>query len=98
MSTICLTDGMYINMFEIMVEQQIGHIQMNHPDYPGKRSMYDAIEDAPEVLASIDATEGVKAAPRTLVYVSARPRRRRPRHRRSDHPCGCSCRPRVGCA
>ena len=62
MSTICLTDGMYIKIFDLMVEQQMGHIQVNHPDYPGKRSMYDTLENADQLLATIDDVEGVKAA------------------------------------
>ncbi|MCO4746917.1 MAG: ABC transporter permease [Proteobacteria bacterium] len=61
MSTICLTDGMYERLFEIMVEQQIGHVQVHHPDYPGKRSMYDGIDDADTVLAGLEQTPGVRA-------------------------------------
>lgn len=62
MASICLTDGMYLNIFEVLVEQQIGHIQVTHPDYPGKMSMYDTIDDADSVLADIEATDGVQAA------------------------------------
>jgi ABC-type lipoprotein release transport system permease subunit len=60
MSLICINDGTYQKFFEVMVEGNLGHIQVHHPDYPGKRSPHDTIENGSEVLASIRGTEGVK--------------------------------------
>lgn len=43
MAMIAYTDGMFAQMFRIMVEQQLGHAQIHHPDYPGRRLMYDTV-------------------------------------------------------
>jgi len=59
MSLIAFTDGMYGKMFEIMVDQQLGHVQIHHPDYPGTRQLLDTIPDAE---ATIEAIEGVQGA------------------------------------
>ena len=60
--------AMYAGMFdilrEVMIERQVGHVQVHHPDYPGRQGMYDTIPGADEALAAIDAlpqTEGVVA-------------------------------------
>ena len=41
MALIALMDGMFADMFRVMVEQQLGHVQVHNPEYPGKRVMYD---------------------------------------------------------
>ncbi|MFT4624804.1 MAG: ABC-type lipoprotein release transport system permease subunit [Myxococcota bacterium] len=69
MASICLIDGMYDNMFDLMVNQQLGHIQVHHVDYPAKRSMYDTIAHADEVLQTIDAMPGVQGVtPRLMGF------------------------------
>ncbi len=62
MSTIAFTDGMYTDMFEVMVEQQLGHVQVHHPDYPAKGLVYDALPERQALLARIDAVDGTVAA------------------------------------
>ena len=57
MSLIAFTDGMYGKMFEIMVDQQLGHVQIHHPDYPGTRQMVDSIPEAEATLKAIEGTE-----------------------------------------
>jgi len=54
-----------VKLFDVMVEQQLGHVQVHHPDYPSKKIMYDTLTDVPALLGTIDAFDGtVAAAPR----------------------------------
>ena len=36
-------DGMFDMMADVMVRQQFGHAQVNHPDWPGREQMYDTV-------------------------------------------------------
>ncbi len=38
-----MQDGMFDMMADIMVRQQLGHAQVNHPDWPGREQMYDTV-------------------------------------------------------
>ena len=62
MATIAVTDGMYSDMFEVMVEQQLGHVQVQHPAYAGRRLPYDALTGRAALMERIDALEGTVAA------------------------------------
>lgn len=60
-----LTEGMYGQMKEAVIDRTLGHAQVHHPDYPGRRQMYDALDDVDALLASISAVDGVTGvAPR----------------------------------
>ena len=60
MSLICLNDGTYSKFFEVMVEGNLGHIQVHHPDFPTSRSPYDSIEGASKTLEEILQRDEVK--------------------------------------
>jgi ABC-type lipoprotein release transport system permease subunit len=62
MAMLAITDGMYAKMFEVMVEQSLGHVQVHDPAFPGKRSMYATMKGADETLARLDALPGTAAA------------------------------------
>jgi len=62
MSLIAFTDGMYGKMFEIMVGQQLGHVQVHHPDYPAGKKLLDTIPDAQATLGAIEAAPGALGA------------------------------------
>ncbi len=62
MSMIAWSDGMYDEMFKIMVEQQLGHVQVHHPDYPTKGLVFDALPDRASLLDKIDGLDGTVAA------------------------------------
>lgn len=69
MCSICVNEGTYGQMFEVMVEQQLGHVLVSHPDYLAERSMYDTIPDAAAAVARVEATPGVAAStPRLKGY------------------------------
>jgi ABC-type lipoprotein release transport system permease subunit len=48
-----LTDGLYSQMRDVIVTRTLGHVQVHHPDYPGRRGMYDTIEDASTVVDAL---------------------------------------------
>ena len=43
MSMVAWMDGMYVKMFDVIVEQTLGHVQVHHPDYPEQRQLYDTV-------------------------------------------------------
>jgi len=69
MATLAINDGSYAKLFNVMVEQQLGHVRVHHEDYPGKRVMFDTLADASSLLERLDGLEGtVAAAPRLNGY------------------------------
>ncbi len=65
MATIAFQDGMFDELFEVMVEQQLGHVQVHHPDYPTTRALFDTLDGLDELVAAVDALPGtVASAPR----------------------------------
>lgn len=61
MATMCFQDGMFDLMFDVMVEQQLGHAQVHHPAYPGKRVLQDTVPHADATLAALEAVPGTEA-------------------------------------
>ena len=61
MSMIAVTDGMYTDMFEVMVEQQLGHVQVHHPDYPARGLVFDTLADRSMLIEKIEAVPGTVA-------------------------------------
>ena len=59
MAVICFQDGFYSVMNRVMIEQRLGHVQMHHVDYPGRRSMHDTLRDAAARIESLQANESV---------------------------------------
>ena len=58
LSMMSLVDGMMTNMRSVMVEQQLGQVQVFNPAYPGKEVMYDTLSEG--LLAKVDGAEGVR--------------------------------------
>ncbi len=67
MSMVAFTDGMYTDMFEVMVEQQLGHVQVHHPDYPAKGLVFDTLSGRTALLERVDALPGTVAASPKIV-------------------------------
>ncbi len=55
MAIIAFQDGFTREMQRVMVDQRLGHIQLHHTDYPGRRSMHDAMDN---VTARLDGLKG----------------------------------------
>lgn len=62
MAMSAFSDGMYRNLFDVMVVQQLGHVQVHHPDHPTSRSIHDALHGATALMATIDGLPGTSAA------------------------------------
>jgi putative ABC transport system permease protein len=69
MALMCLTDGMYDMMEDLMVRQTLGHVQVQHPDYAAKQQFYDTVPDADALLARLEALpESEGASGRMFAY------------------------------
>lgn len=65
MAVLAFQEGTFRTLFEVMVEQQLGHVQVAHPDWAGKRRLHDTVRGLDALLARLDAMEGTAAvAPR----------------------------------
>jgi len=62
MASMALTDGMFAQLFTLMVERSLGHVQVHHPEWPGARSLYDTLPAAEATLARLDALPGTHSA------------------------------------
>ncbi|MBX2796364.1 MAG: ABC transporter permease [Myxococcales bacterium] len=58
MGMICFQEGMFDTLFDVMVEQQLGHVQVHHPDYPGQRTLHDTLDDADALVNRIEEQPG----------------------------------------
>ncbi len=47
--------GMYGQIYDVLIDQKLGHVQVHHPDYPGRSLMHDTLPDGEALLASVDA-------------------------------------------
>jgi putative ABC transport system permease protein len=59
MGIVCFQDGFNQEMGRVMVDQRLGHIQINHPDYPGRRSMHDVLDGVEARVAALESDDGV---------------------------------------
>ncbi len=66
MAMMSITDGMFAKIFDVMVEQQLGHVQVHHPDYPETKALYDALPGATELISQVESTAGTTAVAPTL--------------------------------
>ena len=72
MFTIALTDGMYAQMFDVMVTQNLGHAQIHHPDYPAKKGLHDTVPGASALVGRLDQLPQVRGlTPRLFGFALA---------------------------
>lgn len=55
-----LMEGMYGQLREALIDRQIGHVQVHHPDWPTKRDGHDTIGEVDAVLTRLEALPGVR--------------------------------------
>lgn len=60
MAIMAYTSGMFSQMNRIMVDEQTGHVQVHHPEYPKSRKLHDTIPE--ELLQRSNSAEGVRVA------------------------------------
>src|SRR5688500_9845919 len=69
MFMIAYADGIYLKMFDVLVSQKLGHVQVHHPDYPKKKAVHLTVPDGLALLPSIEALPFTEAAaPRLYVF------------------------------
>jgi len=61
MAIIAFQDGFTQEMRRVMVHQRLGHVQLHHTDFPGRRSMHDALDDVSARVQAIRARPDVEA-------------------------------------
>jgi putative ABC transport system permease protein len=57
MAMIALMDGMNAQMFDVLVTQSLGHVQLHNPEYPARKQLYDTIGDIDVILERIEASD-----------------------------------------
>jgi len=57
---LCLADGMFTMMFDVVVGKQIGHAQVHAPAFPKTRALYETVDDAANIEAKLQAHKDVK--------------------------------------
>ncbi|MEQ1503253.1 MAG: ABC transporter permease [Myxococcota bacterium] len=62
MGFLAFDDGIYDEMFDVMVERSLGHVQVHDPNYPSTRAMFSSIADGDAVLSRIEAMPETRAA------------------------------------
>lgn len=60
MATSAFSDGMFDGIFAVMIEDQLGHVQVHHPDYPALRRQHDTLKDASALVQRIQAKPETK--------------------------------------
>lgn len=65
--TICaammtFTNGMYGQIRDVLVTRTLAHVQVHHPEWPGRRRGHDVVADADAALAALDGLPEVRAA------------------------------------
>jgi ABC-type lipoprotein release transport system permease subunit len=69
MFMLAYSDGIYRQMFDVLVSRKLGHVQVHHPDYPKKKAVHQILPEGLAFLPRIDALPLTEvAAPRLYVY------------------------------
>ncbi len=55
MATIAWMDGMYAQAFDLMVSQNLGHVQVHQRDYPASRAIFDTIDGGEALVERLEA-------------------------------------------
>ncbi|MBW1880182.1 MAG: ABC transporter permease [Deltaproteobacteria bacterium] len=69
MAVVALVDGVYADLFDLAITENLGHAQVHDPEYPKKRAMWETVPDGDATLADIEGlTEVNRAAARLFGY------------------------------
>jgi ABC-type lipoprotein release transport system permease subunit len=69
MGVLAFQEGTFHTLFEVMVEQQLGHVEVAHPERALKRRLEDTVTGLEDLLRRLDALPGTAgAAPRLEGY------------------------------
>ena len=71
MASIALQDGMYTQMFDVMVTDSLGHVRLHHPGIRPEH-LHDAMDDNDGLREAIAGVDGVTlSAPRLFAFALA---------------------------
>ena len=62
MALIVINDGFYSVFFDVMVTQQLGHVQVQNPEYVKTKSMYESIDNSAKVMDVVRKDANTKTA------------------------------------
>ncbi|MEC8379211.1 MAG: FtsX-like permease family protein [Myxococcota bacterium] len=54
MPLITLNDGFYLQFYDVLVKQRLGHVQLRHPDYAKTKIMHDTMHNGTQLQQQID--------------------------------------------
>lgn len=67
MVSMSLQTGIFAEVFDEMVTDTLGHVQVHHPDYPIRKHLHDTLSQATGLVSKVEALPEVRvAAPRLL--------------------------------
>lgn len=70
MVVIAISDGIFADVFDIVVRAGLGHVQIHAPGYPAERSLHEAIDDADALIARLES-QAAAAGVSGRVYADA---------------------------
>ena len=72
MATTALQTGIFSEMFDEMITDTLGHVQIHHPSYPALRHLHDTLPEAQSLVNAAEALPHVRvAAPRLFTVALA---------------------------
>ena len=70
MATTALQTGIFSEMFDEMITDTLGHVQIHHPSYPSLRHLHDTLPNAQELTRATEEISGVRVAVPRLFTVA----------------------------
>ena len=61
MAMFAIIDGVYARMFDVLVAQALGHVQIHHAAWPAEQQLYDTVPNARSTVDALEGTPGVRA-------------------------------------
>mgnify|MGYP003338079215 CR=1 FL=1 len=62
MGMMALQAGIFSEVFDEMVTDSLGHVQLHHPDYPSTRHLHDTLRQSRALIAQSEALTEVRVA------------------------------------
>ena len=72
MGMMALQSGIFSEVFDEMVTDSLGHVQLHHPDYPSTRHLHDTLRQSRALIAQSEALTEVTRRRAASLHRSAR--------------------------
>lgn len=70
MGTMALQRGVSLELFDELVTDTLGHVQLHHPQYPSTRRLHDTLKELSALTAQVEGQRGVLSASPRLMSVA----------------------------